>query len=136
MSRLGRTLVQRLEDKTEYLPSGCWSWTGGVAGGRNDGDRYGVIRVGSTTDGTRRQEYVHRAIWVFTNGPIPDGLEVDHVAARGCVSKKCWNPDHLELVTRGENNLRKPKMTHCRRGHERNDGRPYCLKCRHLRDMI
>ncbi|QNJ56915.1 HNH endonuclease [Mycobacterium phage Reindeer] len=59
--------------------------------------------------------------WV---GPIPDGYEIDHVFARGCVHRDCIEPTHLEAVTRQENMARIPadhraesKITHCPSGH-------------------
>lgn len=41
----------------------------------------------------------HRAVWRKINGPIPDGLQLDHL----CRTNACVNPDHLELVTLQEN---------------------------------
>ncbi|KKK94743.1 hypothetical protein LCGC14_2679800 [marine sediment metagenome] len=54
-------------------------------------------------------------------GPVPDGLELDHL----CLTRSCWNPDHLEPVTHKENGRRggprasRPNMlkTHCPHGH-------------------
>jgi hypothetical protein len=50
-------------------------------------------------------------------GPIPDGHEIDHVAARGCRHRDCIEPTHLEPVTRLENCRRVPRPTHCSSGH-------------------
>jgi hypothetical protein len=33
-------------------------------------------------------------------------MQVDHVAARGCVTLTCCNPAHLEAVTNAENSRR------------------------------
>lgn len=49
---------------------------------------------------------VHRAIWTELRGPIPAGLTIDHVKARGCRHRACVNVDHMEVVTSGENSLR------------------------------
>lgn len=38
----------------------------------------------------------HRITYLFYVGPIPDGLELDHL----CRVRACCNPDHLEAVTR------------------------------------
>jgi hypothetical protein len=86
--------------------------------------------------------YTHRAAWSAVNGPIPDGLVIDHL----CGQPPCCNPDHLDAVTQRENlsrgggNTNAPK---CRRGHpftpentrERKD-RPgrYCRTCQRLRN--
>ena len=82
---------------------------------------------------------VHRWIWEALVGPIPEGLQVDHL----CMVRNCVNPDHLEPVTTQVNahrshsvsgiNVRK---TACWRGHdftERNtrlhNGKRHCRKC-------
>lgn len=65
---------------------------------------------------------VHRLAYVRWVGPIPDGLELDHL----CRVRSCCRPSHLEAVTHRENTLRSPitpaarnaKKTHCDYGHE------------------
>ena len=79
-------------DKVE-LPAevdGCWLWTGAV---NNFG--YGVIGTG----GHRGVGYAHRLLYQDVVGEIPDGFVSDHV----CCNPRCVNPDHIELVTQGEN---------------------------------
>lgn len=62
---------------------------------------------------------LHRAAYELYVGPIPDGLDLDHVYDRGCRSRRCCNPAHLEPVTRQENILRRTRrITHCPKGHE------------------
>ena len=65
-----------------------------------------------------RNGYAHRAAYEAAYGPIPEGLEIDHL----CCVKSCVNPEHLEAVTHGENNRRawerRGKPTHCKHGHE------------------
>lgn len=42
---------------------------------------------------------VHRWVWTHEHGPIPDGLEIDHL----CFNRHCVNTKHMELVTHYEN---------------------------------
>lgn len=46
-----------------------------------------------------RQPVAHRVAYEILVGPIPEGLELDHL----CRNRKCYNPAHLEPVTRSEN---------------------------------
>jgi hypothetical protein len=83
-TRADRFAVQREER------DGCWIWTGPVSSS-------GYGRLGA--------EYVHRLSYVQAKGPIPDGLQIDHL----CFEKLCINPDHLEAVTQAEN-LRRQRL--------------------------
>lgn len=69
----------------------CWTWLGAKTGAG-----YGAIGAGRRTGGT---VYVHRATYLLLVGPIPTGLELDHL----CRNRACCNPDHLEPVTRQTN---------------------------------
>ena len=55
---------------------------------------YGVIRCGP------KNVLVHRIAYEHACGPIPAGLTIDHVKARGCIHKTCCEPTHLEAVTK------------------------------------
>lgn len=79
----------------------CLVWTGAAF-------PTGYGRVG-------RRESAHRASYERYVGPIPAGLEIDHL----CRNTLCIRPDHLEPVTRAENMRRRAAAhTHCRNGHE------------------
>ncbi len=65
--------------------SACIEWTGRR-------DRYGYGRF--WRDGGWVKAY--RAAYERAKGPIPDGLEIDHL----CRNRGCVNPDHLEAVTK------------------------------------
>lgn len=41
----------------------------------------------------------HRALYMASNGAIPDGLVVRHT----CDDRRCINPDHLVIGTHGDN---------------------------------
>lgn len=88
----------------------CWMWTGKL----ND-KGYGYIHVNN------RQERAHRYSYTLLVGEPPmRPLCLDHV----CRVRACVRPDHLEIVTLGENVLRgvgrtaiHKRQTHCKRGH-------------------
>lgn len=80
----------------------CIKWTGAL-------DRDGYGRVGRDCD------LAHRVAYEREFGPIPEGLEIDHL----CRVRSCVNPEHLEPVTHAENMRRLSEaITHCRHGHE------------------
>lgn len=93
--------------------SGCWLWMGSV-----DGRGYGMIKV--NTDRTRR---AHIVSYELANGPVPDGLVLDHLCRVTC----CANPDHLEPVTsreniqRGNAGINSRSKTQCPAGHPYDD---------------
>lgn len=102
----------------------CWLWTAGT-----DQHGYGRFKGDDRKDGR-----AHRWAWVEEHGPIPDGLEPDHL----CRVKGCVRTSHMELVTHGENISRARKArTKCRRGHDladalirQRDGARLCRQCK------
>lgn len=109
----GRILRRVVVDRD----TGCWVWPGAHY-------IYGYIKIRG------KQHYVHRVAYELWKGPIPDGLQMDHL----CRRTLCCNPDHLEAVTAKENVRRAGKAarqkggfvrgaqlqarTHCPSGHE------------------
>ena len=83
-------------------PDACWIWPGSTCGGKVH--KYGQITVGSRQDGTRKLRRTHQVMYEALVGPVPDGLELDHL----CQVKLCCNPRHLEAVTHQVNHDRKP----------------------------
>ena len=68
--------------------------------------------------------YVHRMVWEWFCGPIPAGLVIDHVYARGCRFRDCMRVSHMETVPqsinaqRSQRSLEQRSRTHCPQGHE------------------
>lgn len=84
-------------------------------------------------EGTMRRS--HRVSYMMFVGPIPDGLTIDHVRARGCRFRDCVRPSHLEAVTNRENVLRSRNMaavnarvTHCPAGHAYTQENTYVIR--------
>lgn len=123
----------------------CWLWTAAI-----DDKGYGSF----TKPGERQKRLkAHRFAYEMLRGPIPAGLELDHL----CRVRNCVNPDHLEPVTHAVNMQRSPHLptagnpgpaaawqrnkTHCAKGHpydetntgRRPNGHRYCRACARIR---
>ena len=79
-----------------------------------------VARTPEREDLYRRMAPAHRATYETHVGPVPEGLELDHL----CFNPWCVNPAHLEPVTSRVNTLRgvgpsarNAQRTHCVHGH-------------------
>lgn len=99
-----------LSNITPVPESGCWLWDGSC-----NPKGYGRLM-------RKRKTYMaHRVSYEVFVGPIPDGLQLDHLCRVHC----CVNPNHLEPVTGRENIIRGTSFsaqnaakTHCAKGHE------------------
>jgi len=78
---------QYLEQDCGYTTP-CWVWQRAL-----DYGGYGHMRI------NKRYRGAHRVYWERENGPIPDGLQLDHL----CRNRPCVRPSHLEPVTHAEN---------------------------------
>lgn len=72
--------------------SDCWVWQGGLSNG------YGI----QWDAAARTTVKAHRRMYELHVGPIPKGLQIDHL----CRNRACVNPAHLEPVTNRENTVR------------------------------
>lgn len=66
----------------------CWQWKGTITKWG-----YGKIRVGANI------KAAHRVSFAIANGPIPDGMVIDHQ----CRNRACVNPAHLRCITYKQN---------------------------------
>lgn len=105
--------IERFNAKIRRTANGCHEWM--AYRGENGYGRFYV-------DG--RGALAHRWAYEYFIGPIPPGLQIDHL----CKNRSCVNPEHLEAVT-GSVNVRRSSnaeaarrrakaTTHCPRGHE------------------
>lgn len=110
-------------------PGRCWIWTAAT-----NPKGYGVFHPTNNVTAL-----AHRWAYEQANGPIPAGLETDHL----CRNRTCVRPSHLEAVTHTENvrrstaGLHNRTKTTCPNGHPYNEantyttgGRRWCRTCR------
>ena len=128
------------EKVDKRTPESCWPWLAYVTPGG-----YAKFTV------CNKSVFVYRYSYELHVGPIPDGMQIDHVKARGCVRRDCVNPAHLEPVTPQVNTLRSGSLsafnaqkTHCLRGHEFTEANIYvsptggrrCRTCRKEQKLL
>lgn len=92
--RRRRPALDRFFDKLDNpLPLiGCWEWRGAIQSAG-----YGCFELRRD-----RPLLAHRYAYEELVGPIPDGLQLDHL----CRNRRCVNPAHLEPVDHRTNCLR------------------------------
>lgn len=132
---LGRSMPPKSMTGERFLSriaadvGGCWNWLGNTYP-----DGYGQVRHDGRCMGAHRWSFSHFV------GPIPAHLEVDHI----CRNRACVRPDHLQLLSHGEN-CRRARLgwtkRACIRGHRLagdnleldSKGRRVCRECKGIR---
>lgn len=107
---IDKALPPQFLAKISYEPnSGCWLWEGA-----HNNAGYAAFWF------EKRSHTAHRFLYERLFGQ-QRGFEIDHLCRVRC----CVNPDHLEPVTKEENNRRRVglglvnrRKTHCKKGHE------------------
>lgn len=135
-----RPPIERFWEKVFPEPnSGCWLW-----GAATTNEGYGMLGKGRSGEGNF---LAHRFSYEYFRGPIPDKYQLDHLCRIPC----CVNPQHLEIVSPGENirrgllpeinRKRGRAVTHCAQGHPFSSKNTYitktgkraCRECARLR---
>lgn len=100
-------LEQYLATRSTKASNGCVEWKGHKTKGGYGLGHHGGLKTTA-----------HRLSYLCFKGEIPNGYEIDHL----CKNTSCINPDHLEAVSKKENNRRgaRASQTHCVHGHEFN----------------
>lgn len=86
----------------------CWHWAREIGAS-------GYGRAVVYINGKKKYYRAHQVMYENMIGPIPDGLELDHLCRVRC----CVNPEHLEPVTHAENMARRIPFIKliCNNGH-------------------
>jgi hypothetical protein len=120
--------LEKVRVSTEhfYEDTPCWDWVAYI----HPVTGYGQFKINGANGGP------HQFAYHFFNGPLPDGLEPDHL----CNRRACCSPLHLEAVTHQENMRRseqRKNKTECNHGHpwieanilENAEGKKRCRIC-------
>lgn len=106
-----KNTIGSIEERLRRFEQGhliCLVWPGSKRGG------YGKVRY----RGALRS--VHNLLWEAKHGPVPDGMDLDHV----CRNPACGNVAHLRLLT-----TREHLLGHWNSVAYRNARKPCCPTC-------
>ena len=138
MARVAMDKVEKFWCSVSPEPnSGCWLWSGPLWP-----NGYASHQFGGRGN---KAVLAHRFSYELHKGPVPEGLDLDHLCRMRC----CVNPDHLEPVTRKVNINRSGLVGKwyrgdvCKYGHpfdllntyRGRDGFRQCRICRAKRDL-
>lgn len=118
--------------RTTVTQDGCW-----IFGGAKTSRGYGCVGAGKRGHNIT----THRLSVMASGRDIPEGMTVDHMChdsatcrdVAACEHRQCVNPEHLQVVTPGDNIRRIHESGKCKKGHEltrRPDGKRECRTCR------
>ena len=150
--------LSELYQRAVLVPlSGCLIWSGRM--NQSGYGQIGISRNHAAELGIGQTILVHRLAWDLANGPVPDGLQLDHL----CRNRSCINVAHLELVTPSQNVRRgdgpvlsalrlqarralqrEAYKTHCKHGHALTPDNVYadkrgfrtCRECQRERSRV
>jgi hypothetical protein len=127
-----KILANIVEQVHPDLDTPCWIWTRFI-----NHDGYGVVWWRTTLYQLKRVSYTNFV------GPIPEGMEIDHL----CKVRACGQPAHLQPVLHLENFARSDNVSAfvartgmCQRGHLmegdnikiQGNGHRVCRTCRNI----
>jgi hypothetical protein len=123
--------MERVIDRTPTVTDeGCILWPGFI---HRTG--YGQVKVEGRVRGAHVVAYEREV------GPVPDGMELDHIChdpnycsgGWSCLHRRCVNTKHLEPVTASENQRRARDVAWCRNGLHMRFGEGECRECQRER---
>lgn len=126
--------IERMLARKVVDADGCWIWPGATnkVTRERGGGGYGQVRDSET----RELLMIHRVSYLHFHGPIPEGMQVEHMChtedptcpGLDCKHRLCWNPAHLTLLSHRDNstlgtapNMRTFREGVCQRNHVLND---------------
>lgn len=95
------TLTRTVREKIVICSCGCWYWTGST-----DTAGYAKFKLRGVT------EITHRYVWNHFHPDSPVTEFDDTIDHLNCPTRRCVNPDHMEVTTRSENSTRANATRH------------------------